>query len=157
MRPYREVTLDWIATAPLRLRTSARFATSPARVFDALADAAGWPRWFPLMTAACWLRGAPGGIDAVREVSVLGFGRFEERFVAWEPGARFGFTMIAGSSPLAAAIAEDYRLTPDGDGTRLAWTFGAEPTALGRLAAPALRLAMPRIVDRATARLARRL
>ena len=62
--------------------------------------------------------------------------------IAWEPGARYAFTMVASDSPLASQMAEDYRLTAVPAGTRLDWTFAATPTTLGKLGMPVMKLIM---------------
>ena len=156
MRALPAVDLDWIATAPVMLRVEGRFAAPPARVFEAFADAAGWTEWFPSMTRAAWVAGQ-GGVGSEREVTVRGFGAVRERFLAWEPGARFSFTMIAASSPLVRRMGEDYRLSPDGAGTRLDCTVGIEPSRVGRLAMPIARRILQRSFRGAVARLDRRL
>ncbi len=148
MRDLTPVDLSWIETAPQVLRVSASFAAPPARVFEAFADAGGWPRWFPLMTSARWCGGATGGVGAEREVALRAFGRFRERFIAWEPGRRLAFTVVASTSPMLRKFGEDYQLTADGTGTRFDWIMGAEPRGIGKLAAPGLRLVMRRLLRR---------
>lgn len=81
------------------------------------------------MTRAEWTSEITKAVGAERFVSIRLFGQFSERFIAWEAPngdtARFAFTMTASTSPLANAIAEDYRLTRTATGTRLDWIFGA--------------------------------
>jgi hypothetical protein len=157
MRDLEPVELSWIDTAPVRLTTTTRFDASPARVFEAFADAATWPRWFPTMTKAGWLDGGTGGLGAEREVALRGLGRFVERFIAWEPGARFAFTIVRTTSGMLARFGEDYRLTADGTGTRFDWTMGAETRGFGKIAAPGLKIIMRRVLKKAGANLNKRL
>ena len=140
-------TLDFFEQAPLRVSESATIAAPPLRVFAAFADAPSWPRWFPLMHTAKWVTEEIERVGAEREVGLYGLGNYVERFLAWEPGKRFTFTMISSSSPLATALAEDFQMSPvrDGAATRLAWTLAAEPTLLGRLLRPGLEVTMRKV------------
>ena len=159
MRELSPVDLDWISRAPEVVKVTTRFAAPPAAVFAAFADAATWPRWFPLMTRATYRDPAGGGVGRERDVSLRALGTFRERFLAWDEGARFAFTVVATSSPLLRRFGEDYVLTADGTGTHFEWTMGAELRTAGKLAAPALRVIMRRLVRKAgrnlDARLAR--
>lgn len=154
MRFLDPASLDFLATAPFRVDETHHFKAAPDAVFDAFADAELWPRFWPLMNEARWTHGT-GGIGDEREVAIRGLGRFRERFIAWEPGARFAFTMIASTSPLAAQIVEDYRLSPDGSGTRLDWIVGVKPTTLGRATTPITRLVLQRMFRRGMPKLDR--
>jgi uncharacterized protein YndB with AHSA1/START domain len=158
MKDHEPKDVDFFDRAPLRVTASATFAHSPERVFGAFADASGWPEWFPLMVEARWTSKDIECVGAEREVRLRLLGRFHERFIAWDPGERFAFTMLASTSPLATAIAEDYRLTSLGSGhTRLDWVLAAEPTRLGRLLRPGLEMTMKRVVAQAGKNLDRRL
>ncbi len=142
MKPMTPVDLSFFQTAPLRLEVSQALRASPERVFEALAEPASWLRWFPLMHAAEWLPGPTACVGAQRRVRLRAFGDFEEVFLAWEPprggAGRYAFGMTASTSPLASALAEDYRVVPDGAGARLDWTFAAALTPLGKVGRPVL-------------------
>jgi uncharacterized protein YndB with AHSA1/START domain len=155
MRELPPCELDWIERAPVVLRVSTHIKAPPAAVFARFADAASWPRWFPMMTRAVWLDGATGAVGAEREVSLRGLGTFRERFLAFEAPHRFAFTVIASTSGMLRRFGEDYRLTAEGDGSRFDWTMGTEPSRLGRLLAPGMRLVMRRILARAARNLER--
>lgn len=147
VKPLDPADLDFFGSAPLKVSSSARVSVSPARVFASFSDAPEWTRWWPMMTNAAWTSGS-GGVGAEREVAVRGLGRFRERMIAWQPGARFAFTMIASNSPLASQIAEDYQLIADGDGTRIDWVIAARPRTLGKLAAPIIKRLMAAMFQR---------
>jgi carbon monoxide dehydrogenase subunit G len=157
MRELPPVDLAWIARAPVRLELSARFSAPPETVFAALADAASWPRWFPLMKKATYRDPAGGGIGREREVALRALGRFRERFLAWDGPTRYAFTAVATTSPMVKRFGEDYRLTADGSGTRFDWQMGAELRGPFKLAAPVLRTIMRRLLTRAARNLERRL
>lgn len=128
------------------ITASARLAAPPAQVFASFADPPQWLRWWPMMTSCQWTQGT-GGVGSEREVALRLLGRFRERMIAWQPGERFAFTMIATTSPMASQMAEDYRLASDGAGTRLEWTFAARPRTLGKLTAPVMRATMLRMFN----------
>ncbi|MBK9036267.1 MAG: SRPBCC family protein [Myxococcales bacterium] len=156
MKQLTPTDLAFFDAAPMQVRVTGTVAASPDAVFAAFADAGGWPRWFPLMHTAAWTRGA-GGVDAERAVALRLLGRFEERMIAWEPGARFAFTMIGTSSPLVAQMAEDYRLTAVDGGTRIDWVMAARPSTLGKVGRPALAVISRRLFRGAVPRLDRHL
>lgn len=122
----------------------------PARVFEVLADTSAWPRWFSDMREAKWTSSETARVGAVRRVT-LGLGTFEERFIAWEPGARFSFSIDGASVPFAKRIVEDWRLSPvDGGKTRLAWSMVVAPSVLSRVLRPALEPMMKRMFRKAS-------
>jgi len=155
MRDLAPVELWWIHGAPLRVTVLQKIAAPPARVFAELAGDQTWPEFFPLMRACEWASDARG-VGCERTVTIAGFGRFRERFLAWDERS-FGFSMIGTSSPLMRAMGEHGRLHDDGDGTLLSWTVGAEPTRLGDAVAGAVVPITKKLFTTAFERLARRL
>jgi hypothetical protein len=114
-----------------------------------------WLGWFPLMQRAEWTSSATSCVGAERAVALRLLGRFHERFLAWEPGKRYAFTMTASTSPLAKQMAEDWRLSREAGGTRIEWIVGAVPTALGRAGTPMLRAVTQRLFRQGTSNLGR--
>ncbi len=152
MRTLEPIDLDFFATAPFRVTETLTLRASPEVVFAAFADAPMWTRWWPLMHEARWTKGT-GAVGDERTVSLRLLGRFEERFIAWQPGAHFAFSMIGTTSPLVKRMGEDYRLSADGKGTRLEWTIAATPTTLGRASTPVTKLISRRMIRRAIPKL----
>ena len=139
--------LSFVDSAPEKISGSAHCPAPPQRVFAILADASTWPLWFDDMKSTAWTSPQTAGVGAVRKAT-LGLGTFEERMIAWEPGARFSFSIDGASVPLAKRVVEDWHLAPEGDGTRLDWTMCAElgfPMKLGR---PILVMMMERMFRR---------
>lgn len=155
MRELPPVERWWIHSAPLRVTVTQRIAAPPARVFAELAGDQTWPGFFPLMRSMTWASDARG-VGCEREVDILGFGRFRERFLAWD-GASFGFTMIGTTSPLMRAMGEHGQLHADGAGTRLVWTVGAQPSRVGAALLPAVLPVTRQLFRTAFRRLARRI
>jgi len=139
------MTLAEIETAPFRVHKTARFEASPNALFARMVDPRSWIEWFPLMYRADWVTQKTNGVGAEREVALRVFGKYRERMLAWEPGERFAFTMTASTSPLVKRMAEDWRMSREGNGVRLDWTVGGYPTTLGRAGAPALRAVLSRL------------
>lgn len=159
MRSLRVEDLEFIEQAPLRVSESATISAPPLRVFAAFADTRSWPQWFPLMHRCEWVSDQVECVGAERVVSLYGLGTYRERFLAWDPGVRFAFTMTESSSPLANAVAEDFRMSPvrEGEATRIAWTLAADPSGLGKLLRPALEATMRRVFVESGKRLEARL
>jgi uncharacterized protein YndB with AHSA1/START domain len=156
MREMPPMTLADIDSAPFRFNASTVLPCTPERLWEELAEPQRWTKWFPLMYRARWMSADTARAGAQREVSILGFGRFQETILAFEPGKRFAFTMFASTSPLSRQMAEDYRVSEAGGGARLDWTLAAVATPLGRVVEKGLPLVLGGIWAGAKIRLARR-
>ncbi len=104
----------------------------PERVFELLADATSWPQWAgPLAKHGSWDRQGdppPGGVGAIRKLGRWpAYGR--EEIVAYEPPRQLSYTIVRGQ-PVRNYRA-DVTLTPDGDGTQIAWGATFDPLVPG--------------------------
>ncbi|MEV5171246.1 SRPBCC family protein [Streptomyces flaveolus] len=124
-RRLRPVDLGFIGTAPVRLVFAGNISASPEQVFRALAeDVPGWAEWFAAVTRA---RATDGG--AGREVRLRGGTRFAETVLVAKAPEVYAYRVDSTNAPGARALAEEWRLTPRGTGTRVQWTFAADRTA----------------------------
>lgn len=136
MRDMVPMTLDDAAKAPFRVTVATLLDADPHAVFAELGDPS---LWFPMMRRSVWRTAATSGVGAEREVEVLGFGKFRERMLVWEPGVRVAFTMIATTSPLIARMSEDWRISRVDGQTRLESIVSGYPTTLGRIVQPVVK------------------
>ncbi|MEU9892775.1 SRPBCC family protein [Streptomyces phaeochromogenes] len=126
----RPVGLDFVDTAPLRLVFARGIASSPETVYRALAeDVTGWPEWFSAVRAA-----RPTEDGTGRQVRLKGGTRFEETILVAEPSEVYTYRVDVTNAPGTRALVEEWRLTPDGTGTRVQWTWAADGTAPFRFA-----------------------
>ncbi len=124
-RRLRPVDPGFIRTAPVRLVFARNISASPEQVFRALAeDVPGWAEWFAAVTRA---RATDGG--AGREVRLRGGTRFAETVLVAKAPEVYAYRVDSTNAPGARALAEEWRLTPRGTGTRVRWTFAADGTA----------------------------
>lgn len=132
---------SFVEHAPLRAVATRTIPAAPGRVFDALADAEGWERWFPGMRRCAWLTPAPHDVGSQREVQVGGL-RVVERFTVWDRPHRWGFTFVEARPAIARAGVELVDLEPlrNGGATRVRYTMALEPPVpLGPLTVPVAR------------------
>jgi hypothetical protein len=137
----RAVDIDFLATAPFRFVFTSQIARPPERVFEAIAEhPESWGDWYPGFDhSGRWLTTDPpaaGSRRAVRMARVT----YEETILAWEPSERFAFRVDRAATPIAYALAEDYRISPHPAGSTLEWTFAVDPRAVLK---PAMRVARP--------------
>ncbi|MFE1753466.1 SRPBCC family protein [Streptomyces anandii] len=150
-RRLRPVGTDFVETAPVRLVFAREIRAAPERVYRALAeDVPGWSAWFSAVTSA-------RPTELGREVRLRGGTRFEETvLVAKEPEV-YAYRVDATNAPGLRALAEEWRLTPAGGGTRVQWTFAADGTAALRLLLTVGRAGLGRAFRDAVTSLDRRL
>ncbi len=146
MFALRPEGLEFLDTAPVVLRETLHVAASPEAIFDIFADPATWSSWFTFMRHARWTSSETARVGAERHVSIHVLGNLQERFVAFDRGKRFSFTMLEASMPAASAMLEDYELFAENGGTRLEWRLAIEPTLLGKLSMPVTRQTMRKII-----------
>ncbi|MFE9774373.1 SRPBCC family protein [Streptomyces sp. NPDC005931] len=149
----RPVGRGFVETAPVRLAFERVASAAPEPVFRALAeDVPGWTEWFGPVTLARPVDGGTG-----REIRLRGGTRFLETVLAAEAPEVYAYRVDVTNAPGARALAEEWRLTPAGTGTRVRWTFAADGTAPFRLALRCARPVLGRTLRDAVTALDRRL
>lgn len=152
MKPITPRPLDWIDQAPVAVTATRRIATTPDRIWAAIADHEGWPAWFGAITEVEVL-GRGEGVGGGRRVHI-GRVTVDEEFLAWEPGARFAFTLTHSSAPGIRSMVEDIHLIEAGDtATTVSYTQALDPLG-ARVTAPILRRLLPKQLDKGLAGLA---
>ena len=149
MRALTPKTLDFLDEAPVRTRIAGTVSAPPSEVFAVLADDARWPRWCSAFKGCRSLPGMPQGKGYGRYVDA-GWLKVEERFIVWEPGKAWFFTLTRGNTGVFRAFVEGAALEPADDGrTAIVWRIGLRPAWYLR---PLSRL-IQRMNDRAVSRL----
>lgn len=149
----REVGLDFVERAPVRLVFAREIAAPPEPVFRALAeDVPGWAEWFSAVTLA-----RPLDDGARREVRLRGGTRFEETILAAKSPEVYAYRVDVTNAPGARAMVEEWRLAPAGTGTRVQWTFAVDGTAPFRFTFGLARAGLGRTFRGAVTALDRRL
>jgi len=152
-RRLRPVGLDFVESAPLRLVFATEVAAPPEAVYRALAEEVeAWPAWF---TAVALARPTDGG--AGREIRLKGGVHFLETIVATDPAERYAYRVDETNAPGLHALVEEWRLTPEGTGTRVQWTFAAAGAAPVRFVLKVARAGLGRSFRDAVRALDRRL
>jgi carbon monoxide dehydrogenase subunit G len=154
----RPVGLDFLETAPTRVRHSVHIDAPAEAVFAAIAeDPAGWGKWFPgFSDDGHYLGEPPYGVGSVREVRAAG-NTVLDTVIAWDVPTRWAFSATGGTLRGMRALAEDYRVSADGAGSRLTWTVAVDFAGPSRIIAPVFRLGSGVIIKRAARKLAQHL
>lgn len=157
----RAEPMEFVRTAPRRRSWSADLAAPPRQVFAALAsDPDGWKGWFPNFTGGAWLAEAPEGgygVGARREVRLVRPVVFHETIMAYEEPARWAYRVDASTVPMCNALIEEWVVEERGTGSRVTWTFAADPKLLISLTLRFAPFFMSSTFRRAMRRLDRRL
>jgi uncharacterized protein YndB with AHSA1/START domain len=114
----------WAATAPIQIHHELFLRASPEQVFETLADSPSWTTWFKGMHRVR-IDGPARGVGTLRTVWV-GPARVQEHFIVWEPPHQISLHIIESSSPGLRVMAEDYRISALGNGSKLSMTVGIE-------------------------------
>ena len=147
--------LAWIPDAPVSVTRSRRIEAPVERVWAVIADHERWPEWFTALDEVERV-GSGEGVGGRRRVRLRNM-TFDEEFLAWEPGSRFGFVVTDVSGPGLRSMVEDIRLRPDGDAaTTVTYAQAAEPVA-AVVIAPLLRRLFARNLDKGLAGLDRQI
>lgn len=150
----RRMSLEEAAREPFGFDNRAEIAAPPERVFDLVADGGGMGRWLQDFVACRWTSAEPHGVGAEREIELKAF-TVKERFLAWERGQRFSFSIDAITLPLLAAAVEDIQLSPTraGAGTEVRWRVHYTPSLVMRLVHPLARVVFGRLFSNSLAAL----
>lgn len=139
-------------SAPHILRYRKHFAATPEHVWESLSSDASLQAWGPTVSSLTWLSARPFGVGTEREVALApGLIKVRERFFRWDEGRGYSFHAVEANAPLFRKFAEDYVLTPEGDGTRFDWTVAIQPrdvlTLPFKALAPVLKVAFGRLAS----------
>ncbi|MBX7430828.1 SRPBCC family protein [Mycobacterium sp. Y57] len=119
-------------TAPHVFRYQKHFDAPPERVWESLQSDESLSAWGATVGSLTWTSPRPFGVGTTREVGT-GPARVHERFYRWDEGSGYAFYVYEANVPLFRRFAEDYRVEPDGAGTRFTWAVAIEPVRLARL------------------------
>ncbi|MEM9465566.1 MAG: SRPBCC family protein, partial [Actinomycetota bacterium] len=117
---------------------------SPEALWEVLADFPNIANWYTGLKTSVSTSDAANGVGATRHCELTPVGAIDERILDWEEGSR---VRIAAEkyekAPIKHGIA-DFRITPEGDRTRLdlSFDFTAKGGVAGKAAAPALKAAL---------------
>ncbi|HET9728994.1 MAG TPA: SRPBCC family protein [Acidimicrobiia bacterium] len=122
----RPVDLDFFAAAPQRFDFVETVDAPIDAVFAAIsADPSTWS-WFPGLDEGRYESEPPHGAGSRRYVR-MGDWWYRETLLAFDSPTRWAYRIDETTSPLFAALAEDWRLEADGDTTNVRWVFAFEP------------------------------
>ncbi len=133
-----ERSTEWIATAPITINVQAELAANPQAVWAHFAECETWTEWFPGFKACNYISHEPHGLNSIRFVHQDQF-KVEEKITEWEPGRRWGMTVVDINIGLIRSMAEHVEITPFGSGSSVDFTIGVELAPWARPAAPLLK------------------
>jgi hypothetical protein len=135
-------------SAPHVFRYEKHYDAGPEQVWASLQSDESMAAWGNMVAALDWTSPRPFGVGTTREVRT-GPTRVRERFFRWDEGSGYSFYVYEANVPLFRRFAEDYRVEPDGNGTRFTWLVAIEPIGALRLPfsalAPVVKVGFARI------------
>lgn len=124
-------------SAPHVFTYEKHYDATPRQVWESLQSDESLAAWGKSVSSLAWTSPRPFGVGATREVGTGG-ARVRERFFRWDEGSGYSFYVVEANVPLFKRFAEDYRVEPDGEGTRFTWLVAIEPVRAMRLPFKAL-------------------
>lgn len=122
----RDVGLEFLSSAPVRLVYEAWVPATRERVFAAVtADPSTWS-WFPSVSGGCYEGDGPHGVGARRQVRSNGV-RMRETVMTWDQPARWAYRVDETSAPMARALLEEWQFEDGGERTLVRWTMATDP------------------------------
>jgi uncharacterized protein YndB with AHSA1/START domain len=103
-------------------------------VFDLLADAGSYAQWNPTIRSSRWLDGEPHGNGARFEWGLRGLGMVVQELGEFEPHVQL--RIVTDLKPVKGG--HRFRLTANGDATRIDHELEITPNGIFRLFAPML-------------------
>jgi hypothetical protein len=129
-------------SAPHVFRYEKHYDAPPERVWESLQSDESLAAWGKTVGSVTWTSPRPFGVGTTREVAT-GPALVREHFFAWDEGSGYAFYVTEANVPIFRRFAEDYRVEPQGSGTRFTWLVAIEPVGALRLPfkvlAPALK------------------
>jgi Polyketide cyclase / dehydrase and lipid transport len=137
VQQLRPVDVDFFETATQRFVLTEPVHAPPERVFAAIsADPSTWS-WFEGVHDAGYGSAPPHGVGTARAIK-MGDDIYRETIIAWDEPVRWAYRVDETTAPIFGALAEDWRIRADGDGSIVEWTFAFDPTAEGEAVLPVL-------------------
>lgn len=131
------VDLTFLESARNRYKAEVEIEATPEQIFESFENADDWPRWATPIQNVEWTSPKPFGIGTTRTVSMSGGMIGDEVFIAWDYPKRMAFCFTACSKSMTESFAEDYVVTPLGNGkTRVTWIMAMEVRGVGRVTLP---------------------
>lgn len=128
---------------------------APAEQVFPLLTGERFEEWLTDLKGMRWTSAAPHGVGSTRDVHLRALS-VQERVLAWDEGARFGFVIEAISIPIVRWMTEDMRLEPRGEGAcTFHYVVRYEPARWARPLTPLLRPVFAKMFRQAAENVAR--
>lgn len=119
---------EWNPTAPFQPSATRDLDASPSEVFAALADHENWPKWFTAIERVERFGDKHDGVGSNRRVHINKRVSVDEEFNVWEPGERWGFTILSATVGGLKSMNELVTIEDLGDDrSRVTYTMFIDP------------------------------